>query len=84
MRHRAAIGISEETDALVVAVSEETGGISIAHNGKMIRYAATDPAAKASMQRWLRKAMPVKKTASEQAAAWFRARIANFGKGKSK
>lgn len=84
MRHRAAIGISEETDALVVAVSEETGGISIAHNGKMIRYASTDPAAKASLLRWIRKAMPVKHTASEQAVAWIKSRIVNLGKGKSK
>jgi uncharacterized protein (TIGR00159 family) len=84
MRHRAAIGISEETDALVVAVSEETGGISIAHNGKMIRYASTDPAAKASLLRWIRKAMPVKHAASEQAVAWIKSRIVNLGKGKSK
>lgn len=34
-RHRAALGIAEETDALVLIVSEETGGISIMVNGKM-------------------------------------------------
>ena len=32
-RHRAAIGLSEVTDALTLVVSEETGGISITHNG---------------------------------------------------
>jgi diadenylate cyclase len=37
LRHRAALGISESTDAVAVVVSEETGSISIAHSGRMIR-----------------------------------------------
>jgi diadenylate cyclase len=36
-RHRAAIGISEQTDAIVVIVSEETGMISVADDGKIQR-----------------------------------------------
>jgi hypothetical protein len=32
----------------------------------------------------MRKAMPVKKTATEQAADWFKSRILRLGKGKSK
>jgi diadenylate cyclase len=38
LRHRAATGATEETDALAVVVSEETGIISIARNGRMIRH----------------------------------------------
>jgi len=34
-RHRAAVGLTEQTDAVVVAVSEETGAISLSVNGKM-------------------------------------------------
>lgn len=37
LRHRAALGISEVSDAVAVIVSEQTGTISVTHNGKMIR-----------------------------------------------
>lgn len=37
LRHRAALGISEQSDAIAVVVSEETGTIAIAHAGRMIR-----------------------------------------------
>src|SRR5580704_13452418 len=36
-RHRAAIGLTEETDAVVVVVSEETGAISHAYKGQLVR-----------------------------------------------
>ncbi|MDQ2683724.1 MAG: diadenylate cyclase CdaA [Chloroflexota bacterium] len=36
-RHRAGIGVTEDSDALAVVVSEETGQISVAHHGRLIR-----------------------------------------------
>jgi len=38
LRHRAAIGVTEQSDAIAIAVSEETGTISIARNGRIIRH----------------------------------------------
>jgi diadenylate cyclase len=37
LRHRAALGISEVSDAVAVVVSEETGSISVVNAGRMIR-----------------------------------------------
>lgn len=37
LRHRAAVGITEQSDAIAIVVSEETGIISLAHGGRMIR-----------------------------------------------
>ena len=56
MRHRAAVGLSEETDALVIIVSEESGAISVAHNGKLLRYTGDQRAQ--SLHRWIAKASP--------------------------
>ena len=41
-RHRAAVGMSQESDAVVVVVSEETGDISIAERGQLIRKLSPD------------------------------------------
>lgn len=37
LRHRAALGISEVSDAVTVVISEETGQVSITHNGRILR-----------------------------------------------
>ncbi|MBQ8864411.1 MAG: diadenylate cyclase CdaA [Rikenellaceae bacterium] len=42
MRHRAALGISDISDVIVIVVSEETGAISIAHDGQLKRGIAPD------------------------------------------
>jgi diadenylate cyclase len=41
-RHRAAIGVTEETDAVAIIVSEESGVISFAHDGNIERFLDTD------------------------------------------
>ena len=78
MRHRAAVGLSEETDALVVVVSEETGRVSIAYNGRLIRYPDSSEDSRQALLRWIAKAMPQKKTALEAIGAWLRKRLAVF------
>jgi diadenylate cyclase len=42
LRHRAAVGITEKTDALAIAVSEETGQISYLKNGEFVMFKDTD------------------------------------------
>ncbi len=65
LRHRAALGISEVSDAVAVVISEESGRISVAHNGRMIRRldqnrlqniltAFYRPGAERRLPRWLR------------------------------
>jgi diadenylate cyclase len=65
-RHRAAIGLSEETDAVIVIVSEETGAVSYAYKGQLVRGVTLEelrafltsvlvqPAKSHSLVEWLR------------------------------
>ncbi len=59
-RHRAAIGVSEVTDSVVAVVSEETGAISLACNGKIIRELSTEQLEK-ELNRRLNKSTRIKK-----------------------
>ena len=42
MRHRSAVGVSEQADVLAIVVSEESGIISVAHDGRLIRRLTAD------------------------------------------
>jgi diadenylate cyclase len=70
MRHRAAVGLSEETDAVVFVVSEETGAVSAAYNGRLHRYDDGDNVEKIVL-RWLRKAMPNERVRMLTVTDWF-------------
>ncbi len=71
-RHRAALGISELSDCVVLVVSEETGKVSIALNGDMIRNLSPD-----SLRQLLRKLVDTPEKES-------RAAVLKFWKGRGK
>lgn len=51
LRHRAAMGLAEMTDAKVIIVSEETGSITLAHHGKYHRYLDSESLLKLLLQK---------------------------------
>ena len=74
MRHRAAVGLSEETDAVVIVVSEESGMVSAAYNGRLHRYDESDNIQKVIL-RWLRVAMPYERRRGQTLTDWLTAQI---------
>jgi diadenylate cyclase len=69
-RHRAAIGLSEETDAVIVVVSEETGLISHAYKGQLVRGVTPE-----ELRSFLTSVI-VQPARTRGFAAWFRQRFA--------
>ncbi len=65
-RHRAAIGISEQSDAVVLVVSEETGAVSIARNGELMRYLTADDVKEILRSYLFRPTVNVKETLLEK------------------
>ena len=78
MRHRAAVGLSEETDAVIIVVSEETGKISVAHNGRLQRY--SDDKIEKVLLRWVRRAMPYETREQTTLTDWLLSRAVKFVK----
>jgi diadenylate cyclase len=68
-RHRAAIGLSEETDAVIVVVSEETGMISHAYKGQLVRGVSLE-----ELRAFLTSVL-VQPAKSRHGVEWLRARL---------
>ncbi len=77
MRHRAGIGISENSDAIVAIVSEETGSISVAINGMLKRHLAPE-----TLERLLKSELMPEQSVSKQATSARITSITNVLKGK--
>ena len=77
MRHRAGIGASEHTDAVVAIVSEETGSISVAVGGMLKRHLAPE-----TPERLLRNELLPERENDEAASKFKLGNLLRFGKGK--
>ena len=77
MRHRAGIGASEHTDAVVAIVSEETGSSSVAVGGMLKRHLAPE-----TLERLLRNELLPERENDEAASKFKLGNLLRFGKGK--
>ena len=77
MRHRAGIGASEHTDAVVAIVSEETGSISVVVGGMLKRHLAPE-----TLERLLRNELLPERENDEAASKFKLGNLLRFGKGK--
>ena len=79
MRHRAGIGISEQSDAVVVIVSEETGSISAAVGGLLKRHLAPE-----TLERLLRNALAVQEDDMEKKNPSLLSSVSSLLSGRSR
>ena len=83
MRHRAGIGMSENSDAVVAIVSEETGSISVAINGMLKRHLTAETLERLLRNELLKDEEPEANTAAGKLTGRFRKKGDKYGKETS-
>jgi diadenylate cyclase len=65
MRHQAAVGLSEQTDAIVIVVSEESGALSVAYNGQLRSMSSME-----QCRQLLKALLPLESSLAPRIASW--------------